>query len=132
MFDQAEAENVFSRARLTRCVYDYRYSSGRKAGERRESGNDHFQQFVVVRWHLRALDRFPGRNLSSIYEVTRGRMRGFVPLDFKIRRILLPIDNIISLHSEKNSHVEMGLSRSLPVTLRTWAIPWLSRRTTPI
>lgn len=57
--------------------------------------------YCPMQWALASARALSGPKPFVDYEVTRGRMRGFVPLDFKIRRILLPIENLISLGSQE-------------------------------
>ena len=68
--------------------------------------------------------------LENYCACSLGGMVHSVPADLRIRRILLPARaTLVSFLVLPNSFL---LHRDLPVTILTWAIPWESRRMTPI
>lgn len=77
-----------------------------------------------------------GTHSLSVRGVQTGQS---IPLDLRIRRMRLPGQRgkIVSLKSSSHARTVAvllvdGVEHDIPVTTLTWAIPWESRRMTPI
>lgn len=62
---------MVSRVKLTRCAYDYRHSSRRKAREDRKPGYVHLQQHVIVQYAV-AFASAPSLSGPKPFVVLRG------------------------------------------------------------